>query len=349
MREFIKKHQKNLIIVVVLGFLLYFYILFKNDVNEVTNKIRQVNIHYIILILLLLFIYVYFEGLVIYIIAKRKIKGISISDSFRVNMATQFFNYITPFSTGGQPFQILYFNARGIKVRDASSIVLINFITYNIAFVVLGLSCLLLRYDYFTEILKPKGYHYFLFIGIGINIFMTTLSFFLTFSKRFYNILINVIWVKIIRLPFIRRFKLERKVDNIKSSIEIFHSELKVLKKDKWLWIKTILFHIIRLICFYMIPLFTFMALGENITDNEINIVVGAIFVAIVMSYVPTPGASGGAEGLFYIIFSFLEVAIIPALLLWRFLTYYLYLFVGFFALLTLNYKKNLYKMNYEE
>lgn len=348
MREIIKKYKKNLIIVAVLGFLLYFYIIFKNDVNEITNKIKQVNIYYLLIIFVFLFIYVFFEGLVIYLIAKRKVKGISVLDSFWVNMATQFFNYITPFSTGGQPFQIVYFKARGIKVRDASSIVLLNFITYNIAYILLGIFGLIFKYEFFKNFLKADNYHYLLFIGFGINILVTILAFFLTFSKKFYRILIEGIWLKIIRWPFLRRFKFERKVENLKNSIEIFHSELKKLKYDKRLWIETILLHIIRLVCFFLVPLFTFMALGENVANNEFNIFVGAIFIAIVMSYVPTPGASGGAEGVFYILFSFLKIAIIPALLLWRFLTYYLYLILGFIALLTLNYRNNLSKLNYD-
>ena len=347
MREFMHKYRKNILIVIILGFILYLFILLRNDVNKVASKIKQINPYYFLLIFLMLFIYVFLEGVVIYIIAKRKVKGITLGDAFRVNLATQFFNAITPFSSGGQPFQIIYFKTRGIKVRDASSIILINFITYNIAFVLLGAICLIFKSSYFNQILVQEGYKYLLLIGFGINVFMTVISFFLTFSRKFYHLLIEVIWIKVIRWPIIRRFKLERKADNIKNAVEEFHSELNVLKKDKKLWFQSIIYHLIRLICFYMIPLFIFMALGENVRYNEVNIIVGAIFVAIVMSYVPTPGASGGAEGIFYLLFSFLKRTVIPALLLWRFTTYYLYIIFGFITLLTLNYKTNLKKINY--
>lgn len=348
MKRLIKKYRKNLIIVFALGFILYFYILFKTDLNEVINKIAKVNIKYLIVILVLLFIYVFFEGIIIYIITKRKVKGVTLIDAFRLNMVTQFFNNITPFATGGQPFQIIYFNARGVKPRDATGIVLLNFLTYNIAYIILGIICFIYKYEFFANFLRPDNYHYLLFIGFGVNLFVTALAFFLTFSRKFYHLFIDVIWVKIIRLPILRRFKLEQKIEKTKQSIEIFHDELKILKKDKRLWFETILLHIIRLSGYYTIPLFTFLALGENVTNNEINIITGAIFVALVVSYIPTPGASGGAEGLFYLFFAFLDFSLIPALLLWRFLTYYLYMFFGFITLITLKYKKNLEKLDYE-
>ena len=88
-------------------------------------------------------------------------------DAFRLNMVTQFFNNITPFATGGQPFQIIYFSARGVKVRDATGIVLLNFLTYNIAYILLGIICFIYKYEFFASFLRPDNYHYLLFIGFG--------------------------------------------------------------------------------------------------------------------------------------------------------------------------------------
>ncbi|HEY8364476.1 MAG TPA: lysylphosphatidylglycerol synthase transmembrane domain-containing protein [Haloplasmataceae bacterium] len=342
MREFLKKYRKNLLIVVIIGFIVYFYILFKNDAKLIIEKISQVNIIYVPIILFLLFVYLFFEAQVIFILARKRVKGLKIGDAFRVNLATQFFNAVTPFASGGQPFQVVYLNSRGIKVRDATSIVLINFITFNIAFLILGIFSLIFKFNYFNYYLAQEGYQYILIIGFIVNFFVTVFSIFLTYSRKFYYFFIEVLLKKIARWPLIRKFKLETKTENMKKAIDDFNIAVKTFNY-KGLWLISIFYHLIRIICFYAIPLVIFMALGENVSGNEFNIIVGAFFVAMVMSYIPTPGASGGAEGLFYIIFSiFFKNSIIAALLLWRFITYYISLLIGFISLITLNHKKNL-------
>jgi len=360
MGEFIKKYKNNFLFVLIIGFFITFFILFRNDTQEIMTNIKQIHINYLIIVFVLLLAYILLEALVIFIFANKKLKGISFLDAFRLNLSTQFFNAITPFAAGGQPFQVFYLNSRGIKAKDSTSIILMNFVTYNIAFVLVGFVCLLYKLTFFNKLLKNgdlnyfnflfqgEGYKYILLIGFGINVSVTVLTFFLAFSKKIYHVLIEVIWLKVINWPILRRFKLELKTEKIVSAIDDFNHEIKSLNQHKSLWIQAVFYHIVRIILFYAIPLFIFMALGQNVKGNEINLIVGGIFVAMVMSYIPSPGASGGAEGLFFVIFSFFfQNTVITALLLWRFITYYLYLLFGFIALLTLNYTKNLKEINY--
>ncbi len=349
MKEFIKKYKKNFILVFIIGFGIYFYILFRHDVVEVANKIKQININYIFVVFALLLAYVALEALVIFKFANEKVKGVSYLDAFRLNLSTQFFNSITPFAAGGQPFQVLYLSARGIKAKDSTSIILMNFITYNISVIIVGLLSLILKFNYFNNIIEGIEFKYFLLIGFGVNVFITVLTFVLAFSRRIYHIIIEVIWIKVIRWPLLKKFKLERKTEKIKIAINEFNHEIKELNKHKRLWIQGVLYHVIRNILFFMIPLFIFIALGENVSGNEINLVVGVVFVMMVMSYFPLPGGSGGAELFFTLIFGafFINSVIVAGVLLWRFITYYLYLLLGFIALITLNYKKNLDNINY--
>ncbi len=351
MKDFIRKYKKNFILVFLIGFAVYFFILFKNDAEEIKNKIKDIQIPYILIALLLFLIFVILESLILHILTVNKVKGIKFKDSFQVNLATQFFNSVTPFASGGHPFQVLYLNARGIKIKDSTSIILMNFISYSLSFVIVGLVFLVFKFQYFNNLLRGQGYNYLLLIGFGVNIFATSLTFFLAFSKKIYHLLVEVIWLKIIHWPFLRRFNLENKTDNIVKTIDDFNHEIKELNKHKLLWLESVSLQIIRILINNVIPLFIFLALGENVAGNEINLVVGAFFVAMVMSYIPSPGASGGAEGLFYIIFGvfFDRVSIIAAMLLWRFITYYFTLFLGFGSLFTLNYKKDLYNINYGE
>ena len=55
------------------------------------------------------------------------------------------------------------------------------------------------------------------------------------------------------------------------------------------------------------------------------------VFLTMFMSFIPLPGAAGGAEGGFCMIFGlfFKANTIIPALFLWRVITYYSCIGVG--------------------
>ena len=65
-------------------------------------------------------------------------------------------------------------------------------------------------------------------------------------------------------------------------------------------------------------------------TASITTMVAAQVFVTMVSAFVPLPGASGGAEGSFYIFFGmFFKSAIIPAILLWRIITYYANILVG--------------------
>ncbi|WRK55782.1 hypothetical protein SD457_05395 [Coprobacillaceae bacterium CR2/5/TPMF4] len=54
-------------------------------------------------------------------------------------------------------------------------------------------------------------------------------------------------------------------------------------------------------------------------------------FVYMITAFVPIPGASGGSEGVYYMLFSPIlgSVGTPTSMLIWRFMTYYLGLILG--------------------
>jgi len=78
-----------------------------------------------------------------------------------------------------------------------------------------------------------------------------------------------------------------------------------------------------------LVPYFIYRSFGMN-NAPVTTMVAAQVFVAMVSAFVPLPGASGGAEGSFFLFFGmFFQTAILPAILLWRFLTYYVNILFG--------------------
>ena len=67
--------------------------------------------------------------------------------------------------------------------------------------------------------------------------------------------------------------------------------------------------------------------------------VYAAAYVTMISAFIPLPGGSGGAEGSFYMLFVlfFTSGTIAPAMLLWRFITYYSCIIAGSVVISTCN------------
>lgn len=86
-----------------------------------------------------------------------------------------------------------------------------------------------------------------------------------------------------------------------------------------------------QLTAFFLVPYCVLMALGVQGLQVG-DVVASAAFILMISSFVPLPGASGGAEGSFYVFFQMFFKAsgsVSVAILLWRMFTFYLPIVVG--------------------
>ena len=86
-----------------------------------------------------------------------------------------------------------------------------------------------------------------------------------------------------------------------------------------------------NLLVFYSIPLFIFLSLDANIKVSLLKTITSSAFVLIIGNFVPIPGGSGGIEYGFVNFFgSTVQSSILlSALIIWRFITYYLGIIIG--------------------
>ena len=81
-------------------------------------------------------------------------------------------------------------------------------------------------------------------------------------------------------------------------------------------------------ICMCSIPYFVLKAFGAG--NAFIDIFFMCVYTYAAVTYIPTPGNAGAAEGTFYALFKTLKSGnIFWAMLIWRFLSYYMFLVTG--------------------
>ncbi len=323
-----KKILNYSLLAIVTIMVLYFSL--KDNFKEIIDTLFSMDIKWFMVALLCVVIYFFLKSLPLYYFTKRHKNKFKYKRSLLLILRTQFANAVTPFATGGQPYQIYYLNKEGIRSSTSTSIVLENFIVYQIALVFLGIVALISNYlfhffprnDLLTKLIT---------FGFLINTLVIIISFVVSFGKKINKKLINIAINVLTKLKIVKNK--EVKLEKWNESINNFHKSAKVLIGDKKLFISMILINLLALSFLYIIPMFILFAMG-NFNVNIFTAIVASSYVMLIGSFVPIPGGTGGLEYSFMKFYGFfVSGGILPAaMLIWRFITYYFGMIIGAIA-----------------
>ena len=330
MKKKLNKKLNIIILIIITCLVLYFSL--KDNFLETVTQIFTMNIWYILVALILLVLFWLFRSYPIYTFCKKINKDFKYLSAVQLTLRTQFFNAVTPFATGGQPYQIYHLKQLGIDYAASTSVVIQNFIVYQIALVFLGIVALISNqiFDIFknAELLQRL-----IALGFIINALVIILLFVVAFSKKLNKIIINF-GIKVLTKLRIVKDK-EKKLKEWDEYINKFNKCANILLKDKKTFILNILCNFVALCSLYLVPLFVLYSMGNfNAFSAGVSIVTCA-YIMIIGSFVPIPGATGGLEfGFVQFYGNFITGSKLSAMMLvWRFITYYFAMIVGAVAL----------------
>lgn len=324
--ELIKNIKKNTIILLLITFTILFIIL-KDNLNNIVETLSTMNYFYVIVAIFLFLLSIVLKAYVTYKTVNDKQK-ISLKEATKHHLITQFFNGITPFSTGGQPMEIYMLTEHQIKLSEATNITIQNFIFYQTALVIYGI--LAVAYNSIFHIFPNVPIlRNLVLLGFIINILVAVSLFFITFSKKTTEKIMHGV-IKILKsLKVVKNEQEKRKIWDEK--LKEFHTGAKALRKRKKLFIGGVLLNLLSLSCLYIIPLLITYGFNNFTSLNIFDTLTSSAYVLIMGSFVPIPGASGGIEYAFLKFYgNLLPKTILSAtLLIWRFITYYLGIILG--------------------
>ena len=315
----------NILIIFSVTFIVLFFAL-KDDFNTIIHQILTINPIFLILSFLLILAYYFLRTIVLHDIIIKFKKNYSFNDAFKITLQTQFFNGVTPFASGGGPFQVYMFKKDGIKISNGTNIFIQNFIVYQIALVILGLIAVTL--NHFMNLFKNISLlKYLVTFGFIINVLVILGLFVLAFTTKLnkkIGRLIIKIFKKIVKNPKELISKWEEYVEN-------FHDGAIVLLNNKTMFIKGVFYNFMALIALYLIPLTLLYGMGKFDVINSIETIVTSAYVMLIGSFVPIPGGTGGLEYGFTVFYgNYMTGAIVKSImLLWRFITYYFGMILG--------------------
>lgn len=276
-------------------------------------------------------LYLILEGVVVKIFMNNRHADFTWKDALRLPPIEQLFNGITPFSTGGQPAQLVAMLQCGVDGGLASSVLLMKFVVFQAMIVINFLVSLLIGFHFIAEklhalsLLVLLGFVIHLAVIVGLLLVM----YWYGFTKRALNLLIKpYAW-------FMKPQRYERLRISLNEKVDSFYQESLRMKEEYGKMAKVCLVTLCQLFFYYAIPYFIMLALGVH-GMNFIMVISLHVLIFMIISLFPIPGGTGGAEYSFSVLFaSFIGsgTKLVLAMILWRLLTYYFGMFAGMVAL----------------
>ena len=247
------------------------------------------------------------------------------SGVYVTSLIGEFYSFITPGASGGQPMQIYHLRRRGASVAEATTTLVVHYVCYHGVLLAMDLALGIL---YRTFVMANIGANLvFLIIGFLFNLCLLVGALMLSFWQRPIRWLLG----RILRL--MERFRIghpEALREKFAATADSFYTGMGFMLRHRAELLRQVLFAAGRILCMTSVFYFICRGLGQGGAGYGRLAALGAMQYTSA-GYTPLPGASGAQEGIFSLYFD----RILPGdlmfsgLLTWRFISYYLVLIVG--------------------
>lgn len=345
------KNKVWLIVFLILNAAVLYYLISQdNQLNtQSIEYIKAFNPVFILLAVFCVLVYLALDVFLYYYLVKIFTGKHCLAASLRVSLLGKYYDAITPFGSGGQPFQIYALTKAGITPGHASCVVLVKYLAYQFAFTLYGLIA------FFSTSAKMLSinplYYYLAILGVIINIALPLFVLLLTYKRtRFEKVFL--FFVKIgEKLHLVKDHN--KAVAQIDRVVTPFVNALTELRQHKKKAIIIFLLSAVEILFFISLPYVVYLSSLPSITSAGLaqtswfDITLLYLFVYFVVSIFPIPGGTGAAEfGFTWVFASFFTAATLPlSVLIWRSISFYLPLLIGFSIILYDSFKPLFIKM----
>jgi len=294
--------------------------LLDRNVGNFFHQLGSLNIRWVWAAAGAMFAFWLVESGVLHYITSFIFKGFGFIKSFKTSMIGVYYSALTPFSSGGQPMQVMHMRRDGVPVGKSSSIFCIKFITFQ--FVICG---------FFVINLILRGTRLF---ADHINVFwLTTIGFMVNAALAVIAVLALKSKGKMVLLGtrfvhFLHRLHLvrypEKTIISMAETLEDFSTSGMLLRTNSKLFFGSVFLTALEMFALFSITFCIYRAMGLT-GHTIIDVVSMQAYLYLTVSFVPLPGAAFASEGGFYLFFSmfFPSRLMFLAMLMWRFFTYY--------------------------
>ena len=295
----LKKNVLNIAFLLLL-FVLTLWLIFRDqDLGPIIETLRSVPVGYILIGLVLVVCYVCGESVIIkYLLHAVKIKA-PLFNCIRYSFVGFFFSCITPSATGGQPAQIYYMKKQGIDIPTATIVLMLVTIEYKFVLVFIGLGLAAFGQGLVPPL--PREAQFYLYLGLGLNVFCVIFMSFLVFLPDTAKYLIVKGFLLLQKLHIMKNKN--NRMERLEASMDNYKRASVFLKENKLVIVNTTLITFAQRILLFLVTYVVYRSFGlSGLSAVTVTLLQAAISVSVDM--LPLPGGMGISERLFLQIFS---------------------------------------------
>jgi len=322
---------------------LFGYLFIAGEGEDTLRALTSFNWAFLLIALAAIIVYWLLEAASMQIICNSLFRGFSFGKTFIVTIIGQYFNSITPLSSGGQPMQAYYYQRFGLPLEHAMPMLLCRFIVYQLTMTIYAIIVLILRFNYFMQDMRPIMY--LVAIGFVGGFVLIAMLFSLAFAK---NAIVKAARWGITLLGRIGILKHpEQTLENATNSLEKSYVGIRFLLNQPAVLIKTSLVTFVQLTVFFSMSWIIFTGFGLDLeklgmdpVDGYFTVISCQAFIYLIASFVPLPGAMGASEASYITFFNYVykdPSVVALSTFIWRGFTFYLPIVLGMALTLMVN------------
>jgi uncharacterized protein (TIRG00374 family) len=314
------------LIAVILGFGVNAFLSLFMDKQQFLHSLGNVRLIYFAVPLLLFITSHVVDSLRLMLVVSQFKIRLTFVQAFYNSAVGTFFTNITPMTAGGQPFQIYHLNSVGVPAATSTNVIMSRFVEQ--AMTSLCISLLFLTQISLIASTLGMG-RTLMYVALAISLSATMLLLMLLIRPHF----IGRVAIRLERTALGRLVgrisrqhnwapKLHRWSHRLRDNVRMLWSE------KTWVMVLDILGGVVNI----LLHAYSLQFVLEGVVGMKLNFLAVMITYVIlwqVVFYVPTPGASGGVEGAFALVYSGMTNALGPtiiAIFVWRLATFYMLL-----------------------
>lgn len=323
--KFWKKYSSYLFFVLLIS-ATAIVILTQVDPETFLRTIKQANGYCLLLGIGCVFGYWVLEAYLLLKLMRRDNPSETFHFAWTVMMIGQYYNLITPSATGGQPLQLYEMSKNNYGFGSGTAVLVQKYALYQVSVTFLAIISTILSITTLHQSLDAAKW----LIGIGliVNIAGVVLIFILAFNANAAKGIMMACVGLLLKLRILKNA--EKYVEKVNHFIKEYQLAIEALKNHKMQTLKMFAISILQILIFYLVNYCVYRSLGLN-EINALTIISLQAILYVAVAFVPTPGAAGGAEAGFLLLFGPIygpgDTAV--AMILWRLITFYFVILFG--------------------
>ena len=303
---------------VILVTALILYNLFKDSYKDILKQLAKTNVLMFVGMVILGNMYYIIDAIMYHYILRKQNVKLSFARCVAVSYMSIFFN-VTTFGAGIKPGQVLYLHNKGVGVGKGFAITTMPYMFHKTIIVVYAVIMLMFNNTFVLRNFSSTfGYIY---LGVALNILIITALILMCAAGWFHKFLLKLLDI------ILRKERFMPAKEKIRRQINVLREGTKNIIKKPSAWIKFSLTNIIKMSCWYVIPIVAIYASGGELgCVTMAQAITVTALMQLIMGVIPTSGGVGSLEVVFSLLFAavFGKIMAGSCVILYRLSTYYI-------------------------